>query len=116
MYFISSAPTNEDDPSVELLLAVSRAEALEVGLDEGLDELSLRAEGEAEDEAEGEAEALADADLPEATGAFMEGAQAARPSRLATLRDSTAIDFFTADFSFRHASRHHHNAVYGCGW
>ena len=94
--------------SVESLLAVSRAEALEVGLDEGRDELSLLAEGEAE--------ALADADLPEATGAFTEGAQAARPSRLATLRDSTAIDFFTADFSFRHASRHHHNAVYGCGW
>ena len=98
------------------LLAVALPEELEVGLDEGLDELSLRAEGEAEDEAEGEAEALADAESREATGASTAGAQAARPSRLATLRDSTAIDFFTADFSFRHASRHHHNAVYGCGW
>lgn len=98
------------------LLAVALPEALEVGLDEGLDELSLRAEGEAEDEAEGEAEALADAESREATGAFTAGAQAARPSRLARLRDNTAIDFFTADFSFRHASRHHHNAVYGCGW
>ena len=98
------------------LLAVALPEALEVGLDEGLDELSLRAEGEAEDEAEGEAEALADAESREATGAFTAGAQAARPSRLARLRDSTAIDFFTADFSFRHASRHHHNAVYGYGW
>ena len=94
------------------LLAVVLPEALEVGLDEEVGELSLLAEGEAE----GEAEALADADPPEATGAFTEGAQAARPSRLAKLRDSTAIDFFTADFSFRHASRHHHNAVYGCGW
>ena len=100
----SAAPS----PSVELLLAVSRAEALE----EGLEELSLLAEGEAE----GEAEALADADLPEATGAFTEGAQAARPSRLARLRDSTAIDFFTTGFSFRHTSRHHHDAVYRCGW
>ena len=98
------------------LLAVALPEALEVGLDEGLDELSLRAEGEAEDEAEGEAEALADAESREATGAFTAGAQAARPSRPARLRDSTAIDFFTADFSFRHASRHHRDAVYKCGW
>ena len=106
--------------SVESLLAVSWAEALE----EGLEELSLLADGDsladcessAEGEAEGEAEALADAESREATGAFTAGAQAARPSRLATLRDSTAIDFFTADFSFRHASRHHHDAVYKRGW
>ena len=98
--------------SVESLLAVSWAEALE----EGLEELSLlaegdsladcesSAEGEAEDEAEGEAEALADAESREATGAFTAGAQAARPSRLARLRDNTAIDFFTETFSFRQAS------------
>lgn len=100
----SAAPS----PSVEWLLAVSRAEALE----EGLEELSLLAEGDsladcessAESEAEGEAEALADAESREATGAFTAGAQAARPSMLARLRDSTAIDFFTAAFSFRQAS------------
>lgn len=100
--------------SVESLLAVSWAEALE----EGLEELSLLAEGEllaegdsladcessAEGEAEGEAEALADAESREATGAFTAGAQAARPSRLARLRDNTAIDFFTETFSFRQAS------------
>ena len=98
--------------SVESLLAVSWAEALE----EGLEELSLlaegdsladcesSAEGEAEGGAEGEAEALADAESREATGAFTAGAQAARPSRLARLRDNTAIDFFTETFSFRQAS------------
>ena len=94
--------------SVESLLAVSWAEALE----EGLEELSLLADGDsladcessAEGEAEGEAEALADAESREATGASTAGAQAARPSRLATLRDSTAIDFFTETFSFRQAS------------
>lgn len=98
--------------SVESLLAVSWAEALE----EGLEELSLLAEGDsladcessaeggAEGEAEGEAEALADAESREATGAFTAGAQAARPSRLARLRDNTAIDFFTETFSFRQAS------------
>ena len=94
--------------SVEPLLAVSPAEALE----EGLEELSLLAEGDslaecessAEGEAEGEAEALADAESREATGAFTAGAQAARPSRLARLRDNTAIDFFTETFSFRQAS------------
>jgi hypothetical protein len=94
--------------SVESLLAVSWAEALE----EGLEELSLLAEGDsladcessAEGEAEGEGEALADAESREATGAFTAGAQAARPSRLARLRDNTAIDFFTETFSFRQAS------------
>ena len=90
--------------SVESLLAVSWAEALE----EGLEELSLLAEGDSladcESSAEGEAEALADAESREATGAFTAGAQAARPSRLARLRDNTAIDFFTETFSFRQAS------------
>ena len=94
--------------SVESLLAVSWAEALE----EGLEELSLLADGDsladcessAEGEAEGEAEALADAESREATGAFTAEAQAARPSRLARLRDNTAIDFFTETFSFRQAS------------
>ena len=66
-------------------------------------------------EAVAEADALEDA-LWLLSGFFGEDPQAARPSRPARLRDSTAIDFFTADFSFRHASRHHHNAVYGCGW
>ena len=66
-------------------------------------------------EAVAEADALEDA-LWLLSGFFGEDPQAARPSRPARLRDSTAIDFFTADFSFRHASRHHHDAVYKCGW
>lgn len=66
-------------------------------------------------EAVAEADALEDA-LWLLSGFFGEDPQAARPSRPARLRDSTAIDFFTADFSFRHASRHHRDAVYKCGW
>ena len=67
------------------------------------------------------AEAVAEADAPaDAEGLEVDPPelppQAARPKVAARLRDRTAIDFFTADFSFRHASRHHHNAVYGCGW
>ena len=66
-------------------------------------------------EAVAEADALEDA-LWLLSGFFGEDPQAARPSRPARLRDSTAIDFFTADFSFRHASRRHRDAVYKCGW
>ena len=79
------------------------------------------AEADAEGLAEADAEGLAEADALEDAlglllGAFGEDPHAARPSRPARLRDSTAIDFFTTDFSFRHASRHHHDAVYRCGW
>ena len=55
------------------------------------------------------AEAVADADaLAEllwlSAGALALELQAARPKVAARLRDRTAIDFFTADFSFRHTS------------
>jgi len=89
------------DPLVEDL-----AEELEVD--------SALAEEELEELVDSE-EALEDA-LWLLSGLFGEDPQAARPSRPARLRDSTAIDFFTADFSFRHASRHHRDAVYKCGW
>ena len=97
----------------ELEVDSALAEVLEelVDSEETLEELELFAL----------AEAVAEADTLEValwllSGFFGEDPQAARPSRPARLRDSTAIDFFTADFSFRHASRHHHNAVYRCGW
>ena len=101
------------------------AEALEVdsALAEALEALVDSALAEALEELElfALAEAVAEADTLEValwllSGFFGEDPQAARPSRPARLRDSTAIDFFTADFSFRHASRHHHDAVYKCGW
>ena len=55
------------------------------------------------------AEAVAEADAPaDAEGLEVDPPelppQAARPKVAARLRDRTAIDFFTADFSFRHAS------------
>ena len=53
-------------------------------------------------EAVAEAEALADAEGLELVPELPP--QAARPRAPAMVRDSTAIDFFTADFSFRHAS------------
>ena len=99
-----------EELEVDSALAEEELEEL-VDSEEALEELELFALTEAV----AEAEALEDA-LWLLSGFFGEDPQAARPSRPARLRDSTAIDFFTADFSFRHASRHHHNAVYGCGW
>lgn len=108
------------DPLAEALEVDSAlAEALEALVDsalaEALEELELFALAEALAEAVAEADTLEVA-LWLLSGFFGEDPQAARPSRPARLRDSTAIDFFTADFSFRHASRHHRDAVYKRGW
>ena len=54
-------------------------------------------------EAVAEADALADAEGLEVDPPELPP-QAARPRAPAMVRDRTAIDFFTADFSFRHAS------------
>ena len=97
-------------PWVVLVSALVVSAAAEVVLS-----LVAAAEVLAGAEAVAEADALEDA-LWLLSGFFGEDPQAARPSRPARLRDSTAIDFFTADFSFRHASRHHRDAVYKCGW
>ena len=70
--------------------------------------LSLVAAAEVLAGAEAVAEAVAEADaLADAEGLELVPElppQAARPRAPAMVRDSTAIDFFTADFSFRHAS------------
>ena len=95
-----------EELEVDSALAEEELEEL-VDSEEALEELELFALAEAV--------ALEDA-LWLLSGLFGEDPQAARPSRPARLRDSTAIDFFTADFSFRHASRHLHDAVYKCGW
>ena len=58
---------------------------------------------EAVAEAVAEADALADAEELELDPPELPP-QAARPRAPAMVRDSTAIDFFTADFSFRHVS------------
>ena len=108
-----SDPLVEDlaeELEVDSALAEEELEEL-VDSEEALEELELFALAEAV----AETEALEDA-LWLLSGFFGEDPQAARPSRPARLRDSTAIDFFTADFSFRHASRHHRDAVYKCGW
>ena len=60
--------------------------------------LVVSAAAEVVAEAVAEAEALADAEGLELPP------QAARPRAPAMVRDRTAIDFFTADFSFRHVS------------
>ena len=57
---------------------------------------------EAVAEAVAEADALADAEELELAPELPP--QAARPRAPAMVRDRTAIDFFTADFSFRHTS------------
>ena len=103
-----------EELEVDSALAEEELEEL-VDSEEALEELELFALAEALAEAVAEADTLEVA-LWLLSGFFGEDPQAARPSRPARLRDSTAIDFFTADFSFRHASRHHRDAVYKCGW
>lgn len=113
-----SAALDAEELFADALAELSALDAEDALAELDAEELDFVAEDAlAEADAEGltEADALEDA-LELLLGAFGEDPHAARPSRPARLRDSTAIDFFTTDFSFRHASRHHHDAVYRCGW
>ena len=65
--------------------------------------VEVLAGAEAVAEAVAEADALADAEGLEVDPPELPP-QAARPRAPAMVRNRTAIDFFTADFSFRHAS------------